>query len=228
MESIYVLLLEENKYYIGHVYAKSQEDIEWRIMEHVWKLETCAEWTRRYAVRQVVGVFPGTLIDEENLTLLYMQKYGRENCRGGTHCQLILPPPPPDESSIAKTISALSACYHCHQQGHYSNQCPLKCCALCGSMTHQAKECLQATVKCYKCGNMGHVQKDCPDSERKCFHCKQAGHYEKSCPNRTAEYGSTVRLSKPQGNCYRCGYPGHWANQCTFTAGLTTRRVNTQ
>lgn len=74
---LYFLKLIEEKYYVG--YSKIPEE---RILNHF--TENGSEWTKKYTPIVVLEIRRGGLFDEQKYTLLYMQKYGIENVRGGS------------------------------------------------------------------------------------------------------------------------------------------------
>ena len=83
---LYVLLLEENKYYIGITSRYEPED---RIQEHFNGFYS-AQWVKKYKPKKLVEVLDaGYMTDAETddkelkLTLEYMKKFGHQNVRGG-------------------------------------------------------------------------------------------------------------------------------------------------
>jgi predicted GIY-YIG superfamily endonuclease len=85
---IYILLLEQNKWYIGYTDRKNGE----RFIEHFTGIG--AKWTQLYKPIQVMEWREGTIEDENIVTLEYMQKYGWWNVRGGSYCQVDMTKPP--------------------------------------------------------------------------------------------------------------------------------------
>ena len=83
---LYVLLLNEDKYYIGITSRREPED---RIQEHFNGFYT-AQWVRRFGPKKVLEKLDaGFMTPEEadakerKLTLEYISKYGYKNVRGG-------------------------------------------------------------------------------------------------------------------------------------------------
>ena len=116
--TIYVLKLEGGKFYIGRTNKKAVE----RFKEH--KAGKGSAWTRKY---KPVGIdkidLCGDKFDEDKLTKQYMEKYGIENVRGGTYCQITLS----NETieMISKELNGgTNKCYNCGQAGHYIKKCP--------------------------------------------------------------------------------------------------------
>jgi len=86
--ALYVLKLEDNKYYVGMSY-----DLNRRFGQH-WGGQG-AKWTRLHkpvSVEQII--YPATEPGIENrVALEYMRKYGWENVRGGSWSALTLSEP---------------------------------------------------------------------------------------------------------------------------------------
>lgn len=85
---IYVLFLEQNKWYVGF----TEREIGIRIAEHFDS--NGSEWTKKYKPIQLMHIQEGTPTDEDNLTLKYMLEYGWWNVRGGRWCQINMTMPP--------------------------------------------------------------------------------------------------------------------------------------
>lgn len=115
---VYVLLLEQNKYYIGITNNFCN-----RLQQH------CdgkgATWTNKYKVVDVIKVNPESEGNEDQIVIQSMIKYGTDNVRGGKYCQLVF-----DDltrSMIDRDIRQKeSACFHCGDKGHFVMQCPTK------------------------------------------------------------------------------------------------------
>jgi cellular nucleic acid-binding protein len=119
-ETLYVLQLEQDKYYVG----KTKRDIKIRINEH--KGEEGCEWTRKHKfVSMIESKISSNIFDEDTLTKQYMLKYGIENVRGGSYSTIEL-----SEEEIfflqREINHALNLCLHCGKEGHYANKCPNK------------------------------------------------------------------------------------------------------
>lgn len=135
---IYVLLCENEKYYIGKT-----ERLEDRILEHFSNYGS--EWTKIYKPIKVIESFQAqSEFDEDNYVEKYMAKYGIENVRGGSYSQISLP-----EFKIKSLIDELNTsedrCFRCGKAGHFANNCK--------------------QFKCYGCGKPGHFIKNCPENK---------------------------------------------------------------
>jgi predicted GIY-YIG superfamily endonuclease len=82
--SIYVLSLENGKYYVGRTEKPNE-----RINQHF--TGEGSEWTKKYKPKEIQIVYNGcSRSDEEKYTLEMMVKYGIDNVRGASHCQVVL------------------------------------------------------------------------------------------------------------------------------------------
>ena len=79
MEVVYVLELEDSKYYIGWT-----QDLNTRIASHF--LGRGSVWTRMYKPIKIVSIQAGSKDLENALTIAYMCEKGWRNCRGGKWC----------------------------------------------------------------------------------------------------------------------------------------------
>ena len=90
MVYIYILQLEDNsplhgyKYYIGKT---TQPEI--RLESHF--NSNGSYWTKKYKPIKVLEIIPNCdEYDEDKYTLKYMEKYGINNVRGGSFCEIKL------------------------------------------------------------------------------------------------------------------------------------------
>ena len=116
---IYILKLEQCKYYVGKT-----NNIQRRYMEHLQGIG--ASWTAKYKPLRLEKLLPSNNpFDEDKYTKLYMTIYGINNVRGGTYVtdylhneQILL---------LKKEIwSAIDACVRCGRKGHFYETCYAK------------------------------------------------------------------------------------------------------
>ena len=86
--TIYVLLLENDKYYIGFT-----RNLNLRLVEH-WAGLMSSKWTTLYKPIRLIEVLLGNKELETLTTLRYMVKFGWENVRGGNYCRVTMKNPP--------------------------------------------------------------------------------------------------------------------------------------
>ena len=117
MVFIYVLKQQNNKYYVGKTSSP-----KFRLDTH-FKTGGCA-WTKKYKPTQIIGLFPDCdTFDEDKYTIKYMKKYGIENVRGGSFCQVSLDRE--TKKCVERMIcSANDGCHFCGEQGHFIRNCP--------------------------------------------------------------------------------------------------------
>jgi hypothetical protein len=127
MFKIYLLELEDNKYYIGKTNV-----IKDRVIQHF--SGDGSKWTKLHKPKRVISVLYGTdVFDEEKHTLLAMHKYGITNVRGGSYTTINL-----SDNDVQKITEILRSmhdeCYKCGQKGHFANKCSLNdtYCTECG------------------------------------------------------------------------------------------------
>jgi len=116
MVYIYILKLENNKYYIGKT-----TNPNFRLEQH-FNLSG-SQWTKKYKPNKILQLLPDCdSYDEDKYTLKYMEKYGINNVRGGTFCELKLNQN--NLSTIKKMInSSTDKCYICGENGHFAKKC---------------------------------------------------------------------------------------------------------
>lgn len=118
MVFIYILLLNENKYYIGKTHDPYN-----RIISHF--NGNGSAWTRKYKPKNIEYIFKDCdEYDEDKYTLIYMKKHGINNCRGGSFVELDFSKE--TKKHITRMINSVSnRCFLCSSENHFLNQCPM-------------------------------------------------------------------------------------------------------
>ena len=126
---IYVLFLEQDKYYVGKS-LKPMSRTGSHMASTLFDDKICSGggsgWTRMYSPIKILEVTPSyDEFDEDKYTLRYMKDKGIDNVRGGSFCELNLP------QAIVTTLEKMLAgasdkCYYCGASGHFINACPQK------------------------------------------------------------------------------------------------------
>jgi len=110
--NVYVLRLENNKYYVGKTADPAN-----RIRSHFHGYG-CA-WTKLH--RPVEIRENASSVDENIVTHEYINRYGYQNVRGGSYCDVDL-----QESSIGDTrrevLGVTDRCLKCGRFGHFSKK----------------------------------------------------------------------------------------------------------
>lgn len=167
--------LENGKYYIGRT-----SSIESRIKAH-FESKGCV-WTSLHKPMDVIDTYQDcSPFDEDKYTLIYMEKYGILNVRGGSYSQPNLPQ--------EKVIQAQQAIFNAKNL-----------CLACGSNKHFITKC-RVNI-CFKCGRSGHLVENCRCTDHIlgfpmncCYRCGRADHWKWRC-NRTRDiYGRILPKS---------------------------------
>lgn len=183
---VYIIQLEEGKYYVGKT-----ENPEYRIESHFDF--NGSMWTKKYKPLSVVEIIPNCdNYDEDKNTIKYMEKYGINNVRGGSFCQIRLS----DENinTLTQIINGSNdKCYLCGSNTHFVNECK--------NLKKKNKMCQCPTsyfaphrkIKCFLNKVLDSIEgifEDEDDDIEKinekvrtmsCFRCGRQGHFIKSC-----------------------------------------------
>ncbi len=148
MSTLYILQLEEGKYYVGKT-----DNLSHRYEQH--KNGRGSEWTKLYKPIEILETRPiKSRDDETNTTKELMRKYGVENVRGGAYCQVKLP------DYVRRTIELehrgnTDACYKCGSIGHFAVNCTEE-----NESENESEEEYENNA-CYRCGRHGHWANQC-------------------------------------------------------------------
>jgi len=230
--NIYILKLENNKYYVG-----KSNDLDTRAAAHI--NGSASSWTKKYkpiSVEQIIT--NASPYDEDKYTIEYMDKYGIDNVRGGIYVSESLDTT--QRNDINKRIwGANDCCTQCGRKGHF-----VKNCQSTKDITGQYinKEEYIQVWQCDHCDNQYEDKNECAKHEKSCknkksvktcFQCNETGHYANECPNKEETFncrycdkefetqkGATFHENvhcksiTKQNGCYRCGRSGHYSNDC--------------
>lgn len=223
MVNIYILQLEDNKYYIGKT---NQPEI--RLESHF--NSNGSAWTIKYKPIKVIGLIPDCDdFDEDKYTLKYMGKHGIDNVRGGSFCEFNLSEE--NITTIKRMINGVSDnCYMCGSKDHFikdcrmntynqhninDNMCNEKCDCISSFMKpHRRKKCLINNI-------IQPLNKDIIQEPNKIISStenKDNIQPQNIIINIIQSNNSPERLYTPvlHGNklCNKCGRNGHSSNDC--------------
>jgi hypothetical protein len=168
MVNIYVLKLENNKYYIGKT-----NNPKFRIENHF--NSNGSQWTKLYKPLELIELITNCDdYDEDKYTRIYMDKYGINNVRGGSFTSIEL-----SNETIEilqkMNLGTNDKCFNCGLLGHFANKCNIYesdndnyiyCCEYCNEEFENEKLCIKHEIKCrkiicYRCGRNGHYASSC-------------------------------------------------------------------
>jgi predicted GIY-YIG superfamily endonuclease len=153
MSDIYILKLENNKYYVG----KSSDPIK-RFQEHI--KGKGSSWTREHKPLEIIKTIKNaSVFDEDKYVKEYMSKYGINNVRGGSYVSTTL-----DENQKELLRSELrmaeDKCTRCGRDGHFASSCYAKTQLVEESESEEEYE-YRKPVICYSCNKYGHYASSC-------------------------------------------------------------------
>jgi hypothetical protein len=119
MVYIYILQLEQKKYYVGKTINPS-----FRMDTHF--TSNGSAWTKLYNPIKMIELIPDCDdYDEDKYTLMFMEKYGIENVRGGSFVSVKLKPSTIEHLNLMINGSS-NRCFICKNLGHFAKDCEQK------------------------------------------------------------------------------------------------------
>ncbi len=194
MVCIYVLKLEENKYYVGKT-----NNPEFRLRDHF--NQNGSEWTKKYKPLKIIELKTNCdNYDEDKITKQYMDKYGINNVRGGSFVTIILDKP---TINILKQMSngVNDRCFICGEKGHFANDCDMDKDE--EDEEDEEYEEYEEVWGCEYCGKEFTTEKGALFHEN--IYCKKKAHFHFDVHDDSDDDNDC---------CYRCGREGHYASSC--------------
>jgi len=167
MVYIYVMQLEQGKYYIGKT-----SNPAFRLESHF--KSNGSEFTKKYKPIKILELIQNCDdYDEDKYTRIYMDKYGIDNVRGGSYVSVKL-----DEATknqLTKMSNSTSnKCFKCGKAGHFANRCYVN-----ENSDDEEEYCDKEFRNESKCTRK--IKCKSLKSAKDCFRCGREGHYSSNC-----------------------------------------------
>jgi len=155
---LYVLQLEDNKWFVGKT-----KNLDQRLDDHFDPEKHGSHWTNKYKPLKKKEIIELCVKDyapeqsdssgtkkssetcdpvEDEYTMYYMTMYGIDNVRGGSFCNIFLRP---QQINYIQSVirERMDLCFKCGMDDHFVKDCPFfkKKCTTCGRDTHTDSKC---------------------------------------------------------------------------------------
>lgn len=201
---IYVLLCQEDKYYVGKT-----KDLERRMEEHF--SEDGATWTKLYEPVKLVETHRARgMLDENITTLQMMDKHGIENVRGGSFCYTRIGKI--RRAQLEEKIQQMKDGEYKGEEKYYSKRrrkmiSITKTVSVSNKDSNGEKKVKRVRKKvvygviCKRCGRKNHKEDTCFANTHKdgtvlcevCGKCGRRGHEEDDCYAKTTKSGKKIK-----------------------------------
>ena len=198
MVCIYILQLEKEKYYIGKTTNPS-----FRLDQHF--NSDGSNWTKKYKPLSVIDVVPNCdNYDEDKYTIQFMEKYGINNVRGGSFCEIKLSDT--NISTLNQMIRGVTdKCYICGRNDHFANDCK-------NVIVKKEKPITNEGCDCPSSFFFPHRKKKC--ALNKVLISLLDDENDNIDKLLIKDEVIQVKKEKNNGSCFRCGRHGHYISSC--------------
>ena len=204
--NIYVLLLKDERYYIG-----KSNNVLTRFQEHIDG--NGSAWTKKYKPIKIIKTIENiSPFEEDKITKEYMSKYGIDKVRGGSYVEVELSEFHIDALNM-EIWGAKDLCSQCGRKGHFVKDCYAKTDTSGNKIVYETT---QIPTNSKKTNEIEHETDDESyesEDEWQCEYCDRTfttsfgcGVHEKSCKTQSTTSKTPV--------CHRCGHSGHYSTNC--------------